>query len=513
MLKKRSKNLSLKNWGFVSLGMFLVIGLSAYFFVENQLSHVRGSHTQAVDRTQFSISSAPLVIVNVSVLSPNGKAMIDGQTVFLEHGLISYVRPNGDAPKDIRTIDGTGKYLIPGLIDSHVHLNDSPNDLLLYIANGVTHIRDSGGTNRMLDMREATKNGAIGPDMHISSEKVSSNHGISARFEEWTRTRNNIWTAKEAETLAAKLKTDGYDSIKMSSFISPSMYREILTAAKNNEIDVVGHIPREITLDDLYISGQIEIAHIEEVVKLLNAEFGGYNFDTAGEYLDFVRLRAPEVAKALKERDIAVTSTVWYIENIPKQKFAPMKMLRSIPLRYANPGAVEGTYLTKGWLPSSSKFGLSEDTAADPEKIIRSQVFWETYVNALHIVGKEMVAQSVIIMAGTDATGPASVAGFSIHEELQALSRIDMTPSQIIASVTAIPGDWLNANSGRIIPGYQADLVLLEGDPLKDIANTKRISAVILDGKFLDRIDLDAMLLAVENANSDARKFDLSAYE
>lgn len=114
---------------------------------------------------------------------------------------------------------------------------------------------------------------------------------------------------------------------------------------------------------------------------------------------------------------------------------------------------------------------------------------------------KTLLAGGVPVIAGTDADNAVAIPGFSLHDEMQALVDAGLSSQQSLQAATAAAGDWLGNRTGRIAPGYRADLVLLGGDPLSSIANTRRIEAVVLGGRLLDRGGLDAMLAAVEQAN------------
>ena len=124
-----------------------------------------------------------------------------------------------------------------------------------------------------------------------------------------------------------------------------------------------------------------------------------------------------------------------------------------------------------------------------------------------------MVAAGVPVLAGTDANGWLSVPGFSLHDELQSLNAAGMTPAQALHAATAAPARAIRSDAGVIEVGRRADLVLLNENPLIDIANTSAINAVILGGRYLNRTRLDAMLRAVETANAASRRSSISQYQ
>jgi len=487
----------------------LFASVSSFLFVEYQIERRSGGYTDVVQRAQFKPSKEAIVLRDVNLLSPDGLSMIAKQSILLEHGKIAAIGVALKIPENAKVIDGSHQYLIPGLVDSHVHLENSPNDLLLYLANGVTFIRDMGGVARYLQWRYEIRKDHVGPSMYIASEKVNSLSGLKGWFNSWTRTRINISTPQQADALARRLLEDGFDAIKMSSFINVETYHFVAEAARTNGIPVTGHLPYSIGLAGLWTSGQIEVAHVEEITKALNKDFGEYDQATAAEFLQYVTERSNEVALKLRENDIAVTSTIWLMESLPEQKFDLEPALKQVALRYANPGIVEGTFLAQGWLPGHNSYQLNEDILRDEKAMSQSRIFWETYVAAIHIMTKALADNGVQLMAGTDANTAITVPGFSLHDELQSLTQVGLSNAQSLLTATAVPGEWMNSNTGKIMPGYRADLVLLEKNPLENIANTQKIIAVIKDGRVFDRKQLDAMLDAVRVANDHSRDVNI----
>ncbi len=495
----------IKKWTTLTIGITVFIGLTSLTWVEYQLRKGRGQFTQKVDRTQFSPLSGLIAIENVTILSPDCESMIAGQTVLLDNGKILAIGPAIQAPQNAHRLDGENRFLIPGLVDSHIHLENTPNDLLLYLANGVTHVRDMGGAKHQLKMRQDTLNGHLGPHMFIASEKIYSDSGLKGRFSDWTRTRINISKPEEAAPLAERLTKAGFDAVKISNGTHSDVFWALMSASKKYNLPAVGHIPDNIPLPEFWESGQIEIAHVEELTKALAREFGGYHGGNANDFVTFVETRAEEVAREVHDHNIAVTTTTWLMQSIPKQKFDLETTIKQTALPYANPALIEGTLLRKGWLPGNNSYGLSAETQNNPEALASARSYWEAYVQAIHIMTRALVKNDVFLMAGTDANTALVVPGFSLHDELQDLTRIGLSNAQALRSATVNPGIWLKSNSGRIEPGYKADLVLLDKNPLEDIANTQTIRGVFVDGQYLNRALLDAMLSAVKKANDKSR--------
>ncbi|MGH8078388.1 MAG: amidohydrolase family protein, partial [Lysobacter sp.] len=473
-----------------SLIVVVVAAAASFLWVDYQLKRFTGAYTEVVDHARFKPSSGITAITNVHVLSPDGMAMVSGQTVlFGPEGIISITDGLEPLAKDVSTIDGSDRYLIPGLVDSHVHLKQSPNDLLLYVATGVTHVREMSGNANHLQWRNEIEAGRLGPRIFVASEKLESWGWAEGQFQRWTRNRINVNTPDEVAALTRSLADDGFDAVKLGSHLDKEVYRQINGAAEKMQLPVVGHLPVTVGLDQLWSSGQSEVGHIEEIAKALDAEFGYFNSRNAHEYLAFVEARSGDVADKLVKHGIVVTSSLWLIESIPRQKFGLDLLLDGIQLEYANPGLVEGTPLSKGWLPGNNAYALDPDAGAGEREANR--IYWTTFAKAHHVLLAAMRDKGVRLMAGTDANNAGAVPGFSLHDELQPMTLAGMSPSQALLSATAVPGDWMKSRAGRMLPGYRADMLLLRNNPLDAIENTRTIEAVVVNGNFIDRTALD----------------------
>ncbi|KFF22327.1 hypothetical protein IW22_03845 [Chryseobacterium sp. JM1] len=481
-----------------------------FLWADHELNKVLGKSTRVVDFSSFT-KSAPLVqIRNVNVLSEDCTHFIANQNVLVKDGLILQIDTNQQVNKDATIIDGTGKYLIPGLTDSHVHVKESKNDLFLYLANGVTYIREMGGRSDILEWRKSIRKSGLGPRMFVASPPVYSEAGLAGYYYGWTRQSVNYSNKKDADKAIKKIKEQGYDAIKMYGFVNPEMFKTTLQIAKENKIPVIGHIPL-VNLETFYPSGQKEIAHIEEITVKTIDEFGKSISKNPEEYLRFLKIRSDQIAKKLKENKVSVTSTVWLCESFLAQRFDLKSKLKAIELKYANPKIIEGTPLYKmGWLPG--KNGYEYDGKDTPEAKKLSLTFWKTYAEAIHIMTKALVDHHVPVMAGTDANVAAVVPGFALHDELESLSQSGMTNSQAIYSATVEPGLWMKSKTGKIKTGYHSDMVLLAKNPLEDIRNTKTIEYVFFNSHIISKTQIKMLLKSIENANNENRNIEIGEY-
>jgi hypothetical protein len=437
------------------------------------------SSVKTVDHREFQAPQQDVLITNISALSADGSRMLTGQNVLLRNGLIVSISASQTAPAGVTIIDGDGKFLIPGLIDSHAHLQDSENDLLVYLAHGITGIREMSGNARHLAWAAQVENGRPGPSIEVSSEKISSKAGLSGFINSLFWTRINVSSEQAAERLIGRLHSQGYANAKISSDISRAMYLAITKAASEQGMDVAGHIPGAIDFEEFLQSEHREIAHIEELVKLLNREFGYFTVDNSAEFLSFAGQRSREMASDLQRRGIAVNTTLWYMQSIPKQVASLPELIADSDLSFTNPQRATE------WGPEANEFANNHTGLVD---------WWEVFSQANEVVFKALLENDVTLLAGTDAMTTMVVPGASMHQELSALVSQGMSPQHAIASASAEPARWMGIKAGAITPGYAADLLILNRNPLDDIAALSDIDTVIKAGRVYPRATLDLML-------------------
>ncbi|WP_105215460.1 amidohydrolase family protein [Pseudoalteromonas sp. T1lg22] len=497
-------------------GLFIGVSIVAAAYLawfKNGVNFIYGAHTQVVDHRAFASPRQLTVITDVSVLSPDGQTMLPNRTVVLDKGEILSVTTEGSIPAGAMVIPGQGKYLIPGLVDSHAHLLKSPNDLLLYVANGVTHIRDLGGPAERLQLREEIDQGRVGPRLFVSSPPIDSMGLLEGAFWEFITFHKNTHDVEHAKSMVKEFAEQGYDAIKIYHLDMPT-YRAVNKLATELGVPTTGHFPLTFELSELAVTQQMEVAHLEEIVRVLIREFGSINKQGSEAFYAHVEARADEIIDDLLANDITVNSVLWFMESIHDQFSNLEEALKEVHMEYANPGLVEGTKdggeYKVGWLPGYNQFEAVNDASEEAYK--KSDTFWLAREKAHHILLKAMVRRGVKIVAGTDAGGNLVVPGFSLHDELSSLNLGGMNPAQTLATATRIPAELMKSNAGIIEPGRRADLLILNQNPLTDIGNTRSIDTVILNGRVFAREQLDAMLDAVKQANANSRKINIDKY-
>ena len=301
-----------------SLVLILVCGLIAGTVVScgmlSEINKTLGGHVDVVDTAQFSYKYGKLAIKDITMLSEDGTSMLPNQTILIKNTKIDAIGDAISIPNDYEIIDGNGKYVIPGLIDSHVHVKRSKNDLLLYLANGITYIGEMTGMKEHFKYAEDIEEGTfLGPRMYIASPKVSSQKGMQATFRSWFERRHQNFTSEKAIRKAVRnYKAKGYKAIKLSSDLyEKELYLALIDEAKKENIPVIGHLPVYIYMEDLYTSGQSQLSHIGSITQAEMNEYGGVDHTNADTFLAYFDKKVDSIAIKLKQHDITLSSTLW----------------------------------------------------------------------------------------------------------------------------------------------------------------------------------------------------------
>lgn len=493
----------------ISLTLILIAISGVAIWTYRELKHHDGGFVDAIDPYEFVEKRSALGIKNVQLLSAEIDTFRLGNIV-LREGVIDAITFDETQDPNIQYIDGNGNYLIPGLTDSHVHLLNSKNDLYLYLANGVTTVFEMYGKDRHIEWKKEAEAGAFSPNLFVASRKIGSRNHSNADFEEFIGQHLN-WTSKEeVKKGVAKHKEEGYDALKLSSYLNLEFYNYILEEANEQDIPVVGHLDRDVGLDNMFGSGLSMLSHIEEIFKNTSAQFGKTYNDPDG-YLEYLDSVINDIALKMKQENIAVSSTVWLGEQIDNQKFELEEFLTTIPLQYANSGVVEGSELYRGWLPGKNDYQEPE-IMDKPDEIKETKAFLQAYEKALHKITRALLNHNVMIMAGTDTNVPGAVPGFSFHNELKSLTNAGLSNKEVLISAITAPANYIKSNTGRIEKGYKANLVLLSGNPLESIENTRKIEQVFVNGYSINKKQIERILSSIEAKNNDARKIEIAKY-
>lgn len=461
----------------------------------------------------LTAQTRPLVFIHVTVLDMVDPRPKPDMTVVVEGGRIksigksSRIRP----PKNAQIIDATGKFLIPGLWDMHVHalgkerVDDS---FRLFVVNGVTGIRDMGATEEAFASlgrlrREIAAGTRTGPRI-IAAGRILD--GSKPAVPE-----NSIPVPDEAAARQAVrfLKRSGADFIKVYDGVPRDSYFAVKDEAKRQNIPFAGHVPAVITSFEASDAGQRSIEHLGPILRSCSTlepramdERTAAAVKPAANPNDFSAIPARIAARIRIELETYseekcrrlfarfVRNATWQVPTlVVKQRLAlgDAGIFGDDPrMRYIPPVERES------WKPENNFF-LKYRT---PDFI---EVRKLLYQKEVELVGA-MHRAKVKFVAGTDTPAPYLYPGFSLHDELALLVRAGFTPFEALLTATRNPAECLNlsAELGTIEKGKLADLLLLDANPLDDIGNTKRITAVVYDGRYLSKEAREKMLADIE---------------
>lgn len=410
-----------------------------------------------------------LLVKDVRVISmaPGRPQAEEHRTVLIEDGEITGVYGPDDPLEDgqaLFIIDGQGLTLLPGLIDAHVHVWDEA-ELAGYLGHGVTGIRNMSGMPFHLPLAERIEEGRIlGPDV-LTTGPILNSPGPNQQAN-----HQLVITAAEAKAAVTAQHEDGYRHLKTYSNLTPEAYGALLEAAKTHGMTVAGHTPEgkrtwaedepvdfEIAFEDILDDGFITIEHTESIV-----------WHGLRDQLDENAMRG--LAEKIAESGTPVTPTLVAHANL---------------IRVAES---EGTYLDRpGTETINPVFKMFEqgtyDWWSDPARLPHEAPRADFYLTATRL----MAEAGVPLLAGTDAGIFTNIPGESMADEFDLLAEAGLPPYEILRSATVIPAEVLGfERRGQVREGYVANLVLVAGDPLTNIAAMRDVRGVMVRGHWFD---------------------------
>lgn len=460
--------------------------------------------TACSDSGQQRTIEADLVIDNVVVISMETSSVEENQSVFLNGGVIVEIALSNEysASTDTTVIDGTGKYLIPGLADMHVHVWGE-SELPLYVANGITLVRNMWGEATTLAMRERVESGeVIGPRIVTAGRLVD---GDPPRWGEYSGVATS---PDEARALMDEQHHAGFDFFKIYNGLSAETFDSISAYSQQIGFPFAGHVPNAVPLKHALTSGIAAIEHLSgwtEAARHANSPYltRQQESDAAKRWANNTKvaeqLKAGELtladlfdlSEARRLARLAEANRVWIVPTLVVNK----RLVTSSRQAQAEFERPEMRFISPGtrasWNPSSD-FRLKNYS---DEQLEASQIFFDWDLEMVRILHESGVS----LLAGTDAPNPFVLHGFAIHEELQYLVDTGLDPYQALVAATRAPAEFLGAldDFGTITVGKRADLVLLDANPLEDIAATRQIAGVVLHGVWHSKFALDEILESI----------------
>ena len=429
---------------------------------------------------------ANVVDVATGQIQPNMTVVIAGQR-------IARVSPfTKTLPRAGRVVDATGQYLMPGLWDMHTHVYfdgtaAAGSDLILplLLANGVTGIRDMGSElEAVLRARAAVAaHQLLGPRLVVSGPMLD---GPKSPY----KASIAIATAEDGRRAVDMLKRRGVDFIKVQSLVPRDAYFAIMAEAKKVGLPVDGHVPDAVRAAEAVAAGQRTFEHLIGIFEASSTAETAYV--AGGEKSPGQFLATYEPAREAAFLPQLAAHDVWQCPTLFWER--GQWLVDSIAWRQDSALVYAGrSWVAQRWPKAQISIGKSLDTEPLP---VRARFV----THELNLV-RRLHAARVPFLAGTDTPAGVDVMpGSSLHLELQRFVAAGFTPLEALQTATLNPARFYHRlqDFGSVQPGRLADLVLLRANPLIDIANTQKIAAVVADGRYLSRKELDELQLKLK---------------
>lgn len=452
-------------------------------------------------------SQRPIVFTGATIIDVKVGRPRPGMSIVVVGNRIAAVGRTGNVriPTDAHVIDASGKYLIPGLWDMHAHVGasgDLETTMPLMVANGVTGLREMASDciseanclESRHDWQQQIETGELlGPRLlALSGWFVNGPRGLPKEVPAFF----SAATAEHGRQLARYFAERKPDFIKVGSNIPRDGFFGLAAEARRLGLVLAGHVPRAVSAIEASNSGFKSFEHAR--VFLFNC------FPRADEFrLDSnAALDTKWRRRMVDEYDPGICRRVFrtFVHN--ETRYVPTHLTRKMEAFADDPAFRRDARLK--YIPRAQRQAWNEDAdrmvAQDPSPEGRKAMM-DFYKKGLEITGAAQKA-GVIVMVGTDSGDSYVFPGFAVHDELQELVTAGLTPAAALKAATWNGAEFLGRTSdfGSIEQGKLADLVILEANPLTDIRNSRRIAAVMLNGRYLDRGVLDRLLSSVETA-------------
>jgi imidazolonepropionase-like amidohydrolase len=456
----------------VSLSLLFVFLLLKTSIAQNVKQGMDASERQVV------------AFVNVNVIPMDRERILAGQTVIVRDGRIAEIGPAGrtKVPVGALSVDGHGKYLIPGLADMHVHLYPgvgnqddlASQQLQLFLANGVTTIRNMIGKPEHLTLRDRIAKGdLLGPRIYTAGPPLLG---------------NTVPTPEVGERAVEEQKKAGYDFLKVHEGLSPETYAAIVETAKRVGIPFAGHVTATVGLKRALAARQTSIEHLDGYLQAMVADNSPVpptpSQVVLGPVLENIdESKIPALARATRAAGVWNDPTLTLFKLIVSYDKAE-ELLKWPELQYVPAKMREG-------------FAKQKQSTADiPAPASERQRYIDLrnkMLIALHRAGAKL-------LVGPDSPQFFLVPGFATHRELQSFVDAGLTPYEAIEAATRNPAEYIAEimkvprDFGTVEVGLRADLLLLDTNPLEAVANLQRRAGLMVRGRWLPESELRKML-------------------
>lgn len=450
-------------------------------------------------QTMTTSPSRPLVLTHVTVIDAKSGQAISEMTVIVEGRLIIAVGSGSKVkvPQGAQVIDATGKYLIPGLWDMHVHEWNKEVFFPLFIANGITGVRDMFSPMPPIKQWRAE----IAAGMTIGPHIFAAGIIVDGPYPFCKPCTIAVSNTDEGRKAVLKVKEMGADFVKVYSMLPRDAYFAIAEEAKRLHMVFAGHVPEFVSAAEASDAGQKSMEHLMGVLVACSAKEAELRKEnearlrTEGIRQDTAMLEQAAALDSFDEKKAAalfarfVKNGTWMCPTLSVLRavaFSGDADFRNDPRIKYIPDFLKQQFWEDayGWKEHTPEFN------AQAKRVFQKQ---------LEVVGM-MNRAGVRLIAGTDTANPYVFPGFSLHDELALLVQAGLTPAEALRTATINPAKYFDMEKslGTVEKGKIADLVLLDANPLTDINNTRKIVAVISDGRYLPKGALQKMLAEVE---------------
>jgi imidazolonepropionase-like amidohydrolase len=450
-----------------------------------------------------SVAGPGIALTHVSLIELDSGRIRNDQTVMVAGERIARVgkASNIALPPGTVVIDATNKFVIPGLWDMHVHGTAIPYFSQLYIANGVTGVRDMfTPMDRIAAERKAIRDGKPGPRIVAAGRIVDGPKpywpgSVSAK------------DADEGRQAVATVKEEGSDFVKVYSLLPRDAFFAIAKEAKRQGLAFAGHVPETVSAAEASDAGQRSIEHMTGV--LTGCSSSETELLHPDQSIPRVQRIASQIAVQLETYDDRKAHALFArFKRNHTWQCPTLTVLHNIAC--LNDGSLVGDARLRYLPPEAVGFW-------DPKRDMRftnaPASFWTNMQKAerkCQVLVKEMRRAGVEFLAGTDVLNPYCFPGFSLHDELARLVDAGLTPLEALQAATLNPACYLQRKRdlGSVKAGRLADLLVLDANPLEDIHNTRKIRAVFANGLYYDREALDKLLSNAESAAKSQAKVE-----
>lgn len=429
---------------------------------------------------QVKTEPTAILITHAAIIDVRSGKILEDQQVVIDSGKIKSISDSDENQTEFsEIIDANGKYLLPGLAEMHAHIPQPPSSseriedvLFLYLSNGVTTIRGMLGHPSHLELREKAKDGEIlSPRIFTSSPSFNG---------------NSVPTPEEAVEKVKTYQKDGYDFLKIHPGVRLDVFDAMVKTANEVKIPFAGHVPVDVGIRHALKSKYASIDHVDGFLEGLVAEsenvnpnengFFGYNFTPLAD-----TVQIDELVQMAKDNEVWIVPT----QSLFTKWFAPTDVDGMLALP-------EMKYMPQATLDDWKRRKIEstgQDSGFDTEQ-------WKNFDAIRKQLIKKLSDNGHGMLLGSDAPQLFNVPGFSIHKEMRDMADAGMSNLEIIQSGTINPAIYFGMENtfGEVKVGFDADLILIDADPLQDLDALQEISGVMHRGKWLSKSQIDKEL-------------------